>query len=47
MVVAFYCLAALDLMGLLETMTKEDEREEWRKWIWRQQIGMLNASSLR
>lgn len=39
MVLAFYCLAALDIMGNLETSSKEDERAEWRKWIWKQQIG--------
>lgn len=39
MVLAFYCLAALDVLGLLETVTKEDERTAWREWIWKQQIG--------
>lgn len=40
MVVAFYCLAALDILNTLERSTKEDERKEWVEWIWRQQIGM-------
>lgn len=43
MVLAFYCLAALDVLGLLETMTKEDERIAWREWIWKQQIGAATS----
>lgn len=39
MVLAFYCLAALDVLGMLESSTKEDERNAWREWIWQQQVG--------
>ena len=39
MVLAFYCLASLDIMGLLESSTREDERSAWQDWIWKQQIG--------
>ncbi|KAJ7599868.1 terpenoid cyclases/protein prenyltransferase alpha-alpha toroid [Mycena floridula] len=35
---AFYCLGALDLLGMTENGTKEIERDSWREWIWEQQI---------
>ncbi|KAF8315601.1 terpenoid cyclases/Protein prenyltransferase [Clavulina sp. PMI_390] len=40
MVLAFYCLAGLDILGrsVFESATKEDERQAWKTWIWRQQI---------
>lgn len=30
----FYCLGSLDLLGSLEKVTKESERESWRNDIW-------------
>jgi hypothetical protein len=39
LVVAFYCLATLDVLGAVESSTKEWEREEWRSWLWAQQVG--------
>lgn len=45
MVFAFYCFAALDVMGLLDAVTKEDERNGWREWIWEQQIGKIALQS--
>ncbi|GJE97644.1 terpenoid cyclase/Protein prenyltransferase [Phanerochaete sordida] len=36
--IGFYCLGSLDLLGLLETKTKPEERESWAAWIWEQQI---------
>jgi hypothetical protein len=41
MVVAFYCLATLDMLGVLESAIKAEEREEWGAWIWRHQVGTL------
>ena len=38
MAVGFYCLNALDLLGLLDTKVKESDREAWRAWIWAQQV---------
>ncbi|KAG8799652.1 hypothetical protein FRC17_007073, partial [Serendipita sp. 399] len=38
LVIAFYCLATLDILGCLESATTEHERAEWRKWLWDQQI---------
>ncbi|KAI0373782.1 terpenoid cyclases/Protein prenyltransferase [Pilatotrama ljubarskyi] len=34
----FYCLGALDILGLLATQTSDLERETWRSWLWEQQI---------
>ncbi|KAL5519823.1 hypothetical protein ACEPAG_1483 [Sanghuangporus baumii] len=38
MAIGFYCLGALDILGLLETKVKEADREAWRVWIWAQQV---------
>ncbi|KAL5482427.1 CDC43 [Sanghuangporus weigelae] len=38
MAIGFYCLGALDILGLLETKVKEADREAWRAWIWAQQV---------
>lgn len=36
--VGFYCLGALDLVGLLDQKVSEADREAWRNWIWAQQV---------
>lgn len=36
--VGFYCLGALDLIGLLDKKVSEADREAWRNWIWAQQV---------
>ena len=41
LVIGFYCLATLDILGAIETATSEGEREEWRNWVWAQQVGMF------
>ncbi|PVF92853.1 terpenoid cyclases/Protein prenyltransferase [Serendipita vermifera] len=38
LVVSFYCLATLDVLGAVESSTKEWERAEWRSWLWAQQV---------
>ncbi|KAG8811076.1 hypothetical protein FRC18_003676 [Serendipita sp. 400] len=38
LVIGFYCLATLDLLQSLDTAITPTEREEWRKWVWEQQI---------
>ncbi|PFH54021.1 hypothetical protein AMATHDRAFT_53784 [Amanita thiersii Skay4041] len=35
LVVIFYCINALDLLGLLSEKTTKADREAWRDWIWR------------
>ena len=37
-VVGFYCLGAMDLLGILDEQTKETDRDGWREWIWSQQL---------
>lgn len=34
----FFCLAALDLMGELETALSEQDRLDWIEWIYAQQV---------
>jgi hypothetical protein len=34
---AFYCLGALDLLGVVQAKTSETDRNSWREWIWEQQ----------
>lgn len=41
MVVAFYCIGSLDLLGVLNEKTKEFERDSWKEWIWAQQISCV------
>ena len=36
--VAFYILAGLDLMGILNEKLSQVDRDAWRDWIWDQQI---------
>ncbi|CAK5273999.1 unnamed protein product [Mycena citricolor] len=38
MAVGFYCIGALDLLGLLEKKTTPTDRRLWKEWIWEQQI---------
>ncbi|KAJ7668352.1 terpenoid cyclases/protein prenyltransferase alpha-alpha toroid [Mycena rosella] len=33
----FYCIGALDLLGVLQAKTTETDRTSWRAWIWEQQ----------
>ncbi|KAK7689911.1 hypothetical protein QCA50_006550 [Cerrena zonata] len=35
--IGFYCLGTLDLLGLIDEKTKEEERQSWREWLWQQQ----------
>ncbi|KAH8114767.1 terpenoid cyclases/Protein prenyltransferase [Phellopilus nigrolimitatus] len=36
--VGFYCLGALDLLGLLDARVRPPERAAWRAWVWAQQV---------
>ncbi|THG98576.1 hypothetical protein EW145_g7401, partial [Phellinidium pouzarii] len=36
--VGFYCLGALDVLGLLDAKLKDIDRMAWRSWIWEQQV---------
>ncbi|EJC98499.1 terpenoid cyclases/Protein prenyltransferase [Fomitiporia mediterranea MF3/22] len=36
--IGFYCLGALDILGLLDTKISNEDREAWRVWIWSQQV---------
>lgn len=38
MTLAYFCLSALDLLGQLDTVTTEKEREEYIDWIYSQQL---------
>lgn len=40
MAIGFYSLGSLDIMGLLDSKTKEADREGWRAWIWSQQSSL-------
>ncbi|KAF8636017.1 hypothetical protein AX15_000177 [Amanita polypyramis BW_CC] len=33
-VVAFYCIGSLDLLGILYDKTRDTDRKMWRVWIW-------------
>lgn len=39
MTMAFFCLSALDLLGVVEDKTTSEERDGYREWIWRLQAG--------
>jgi len=39
LVIAFYCLATLDVLGAVDTAIPEIERKQWRDWFWAQQVG--------
>jgi len=36
LVVGFYCIGSLDLLGLLYEKTSSADREVWRSWVWEQ-----------
>ncbi|KAJ7068993.1 terpenoid cyclases/protein prenyltransferase alpha-alpha toroid, partial [Mycena belliarum] len=36
MMIVFYCIGSLDLLGVLQDETNETERTSWRRWIWEQ-----------
>lgn len=38
MTLGFFCLAALELLGALETAVSEQDRKDWIEWIYAQQI---------
>ncbi|KAJ7062324.1 terpenoid cyclases/protein prenyltransferase alpha-alpha toroid [Mycena amicta] len=38
MLIIFYCISTLDLLGALEQNTTPAQRESWRSWIWDQYI---------
>jgi len=38
MIIAFYCLSSLDVLDQLDAKSKKADRDQWREWIWAQQI---------
>ncbi|KAI9100610.1 protein geranylgeranyltransferase-like protein type I beta subunit [Phlyctochytrium arcticum] len=38
MSVAYFCLSALDLLGMLDTVVTADQKKNWIEWIYAQQI---------
>ncbi|KAJ7876785.1 terpenoid cyclases/protein prenyltransferase alpha-alpha toroid [Mycena leptocephala] len=44
---AFYCLGALDLLGVVQAKTSETDRNSWREWIWEQQTQGLHGTGFR
>lgn len=32
--IAYFCLCALDVLGVLREKTTEKQRAEWAEWIW-------------
>ncbi|KAH7099459.1 terpenoid cyclases/Protein prenyltransferase [Auriculariales sp. MPI-PUGE-AT-0066] len=47
MAVGFYCIASLDVLGLVESKMKEHERDWIREWIWAQQIERSSGAGFR
>ncbi|KAH9950677.1 terpenoid cyclases/Protein prenyltransferase [Amylocystis lapponica] len=47
MVIAFYCLGTLDLIGMLQEKSSAMERRDWRDWIWEQQTRGKYGSGFR
>ncbi|KAI0076738.1 terpenoid cyclases/Protein prenyltransferase [Panus rudis PR-1116 ss-1] len=45
--IGFYCFGTLDLLGLLDSKTRESEREGWREWLWDQQTSGKYGSGFR
>ncbi|KAJ7765381.1 terpenoid cyclases/protein prenyltransferase alpha-alpha toroid [Mycena maculata] len=45
--IGFYCIGALDLLGVLQTKTSETDRSSWREWIWEQQTGGSDGTGFR
>jgi hypothetical protein len=46
MIIAFYCLSSLDVLDQLDAKSKKSDRDQWREWIWAQQICQLFAASI-
>jgi len=44
LVVGFYCIGSLDLLGLLYERTNSADREVWRSWIWEQYTSTISYS---
>lgn len=42
LVVGFYCIGSLDLLGLLNERTSSADREVWRSWIWDQYTSTIS-----
>lgn len=38
MTISYFLLASLDLLGTLNEVTTEVEREGWIQWVWDQQL---------
>lgn len=38
MTLAFFCLSAMDVLGVVEEKLAAEEREAYRAWIWAQQV---------
>ncbi|KAF8627487.1 hypothetical protein AX17_006298 [Amanita inopinata Kibby_2008] len=47
LVIVFYCINSLDLLGLLHDKTTAADREMWRQWIWQQYTSGLYGSGFR
>ncbi|KAM6494271.1 Terpenoid cyclases/protein prenyltransferase alpha-alpha toroid [Amanita muscaria] len=48
LVIAFYCIGSLDLLGRLYDKISDAEREAWREWIWDQYtLGGVHGSGFR
>lgn len=44
---AFYCINMLDILGVLDSKVTESQREDWREWIWSQQISGEQGAGFR
>ncbi|KAK2465288.1 hypothetical protein APHAL10511_002642 [Amanita phalloides] len=47
LVIAFYCIGSLDLLGLLHDKTTEADRETWKAWLWDQYTSGRHGSGFR
>ncbi|KAJ7334090.1 terpenoid cyclases/protein prenyltransferase alpha-alpha toroid, partial [Mycena albidolilacea] len=47
LVIGFYCLGILDLLGLVQAKTSETDRDSWREWIWEQQTQGVHGTGFR
>jgi len=45
--VAFYCLSALDVLGQLGQSISAEDRDQWKNWLWDQQISTVHGSGFR
>lgn len=39
MAVGFYCVATLDVLGIVNQKLKDQEKDWFRSWIWNQHVG--------